>query len=346
MRFIDKTDLSWESRAQGTETFGFLLTPGFSMMSLSSAVEPLRSLNRLSGEEAYRWVMMSVSGGAVRASNGIEIAGTNFATALPELDYVFVCGGSRLNKADEKACLAALRLAARQEKALGALSTATYFLARAGLLNGYRCTIHWENRSALQEDFPDIQCTNKLYEIDRKRVTCSGGSAAMDMMLHLIADRHGPAMARRVANQFHHERIRDASEDQRGGRLANIAFLPEKVRLAVKLMQRRIEEPLTLPEIAQTIHVTTRQMERLFVRHLGMPPLRYYVQIRIEHARELLLYSERPIIEIAVICGFTSTSHFSTWFRRIFGSRPSDMRDARLYHSGSGGALPRRIHAE
>jgi transcriptional regulator GlxA family with amidase domain len=232
----------------------------------------------------------------------------------------------RIQAGDERRYLSTLRTAARRGIAVGSLSTGTYLLARAGLLTGYRCTIHWENRSAFQEDFPALDCTNKIYEIDRDRLTCSGGTAAMDMMLHLIARQHGPALAAGVANQFHHERIRDEQEEQRGGRLEGLIQLPARVRQAVLLMQKQIENPLSLADIARRVGLSPRQLERLFMRGTGVTPLRFYMQLRIDRARELLLYSDRPIIEVAVAVGFASTSHFATWYKRIHGTRPSDMR--------------------
>jgi transcriptional regulator GlxA family with amidase domain len=309
-----------------TESFVFLLVPGFSMMSLASAVEPLRSLNRLAGKEAYRWTLASLDGAGVEASNGIVFATGACADAIEHARYLFVCGGLRIREINERRYLAALRQGVRRGLAVGAISTGTYLLAKAGLLDGYRCTIHWENRSAFQEDFPDLDCTNKIYEIDRRRMTCSGGTAAMDMMLHLIADAHGADLARGVANQFHHERIRDEREDQRGARLETLAHLPGKARQAIRIMQRQIENPVPLPEIADQVAISARQLERLFRRHAGMSPTRYYMQIRVEQARELLLYSDRSIIEVAILCGFTSTSHFATCYKRVYGTRPSDMR--------------------
>lgn len=308
------------------QIFVFLLVPGLSMMSLASALEPLRSLNRLAGREAYAWRLASLDGAPVAASNGIAIAAMRTDAALVGADYIFVCGGLRIQSADERRHLSVLRQAARRGIAVGSLSTGTYLLARAGLLDGYRCTIHWENRPAFREAFPDLSCTSKIYEIDRDRLTCSGGTASMDLMLHLIADRHGLDLARSVANQFHHERIRDERDDQRGGRLESLAGLPAKLRAAIGIMQRRIEHPLPLPEIAEQIGLSPRQLERLFLRYLETRPLRHYMQLRLDRARELLLYSDRPIIEIAILAGFTSTSHFAAWYKRIFGVRPSEAR--------------------
>jgi transcriptional regulator GlxA family with amidase domain len=323
------TDISVRRSSDPPEIFTFLLVPGLSLMSLASAIEPLRSLNRLLRRDAYQWRLISHDGAPVEASNGIPLPGVRPAEALEGASYLFVCGGLRVKESPEKAHRAILRKAARRGIRVGSLATGTYLLARAGLLDGYRVTIHWESRSAFQEDFPDLDCTNKLYEIDRGRLTCSGGTAAMDMMLHLIADRHGAELARSVANQFHHERIRDERDDQRGGSLGMLNCMPEKVRNAIGIMQRHIENPLPLPDIAQRVALSPRQLERLLLRHVGHSPLRVYMQLRVDRARELLLYSDRSVLDVAVQAGFSSTSHFSTWYKRIYGARPSETRDSR-----------------
>ena len=323
-----------------TQIFVFLLVPGLSMMSLASAIEPLRSLNRLRGCDCYQWRLASLDGDPVEASNGISLPTLPQGKALHGAHKLFVCGGLRI-EADERRYLTILRQVARRGIAVGSLSTGTYLLARAGLLNGYRCTIHWESRAAFQEAFPDLQCTNKIFEIDRDRLTCSGGTAAMDMMLQLIADRHGGDLAKGVANQFQHERIRDEREDQRGGRLDVLSRMPENVQRAIGIMQRNIENPLPLPDIAKRVGLSPRQLERLMLGHTGQSPLRLYMQLRIERARELLVTSNKPVIDVAVRAGFTSTSHFSGWYKRIYGVRPSDMRSGQLDAGSANGRNPR-----
>ncbi|MEI5663976.1 GlxA family transcriptional regulator [Bosea sp. CCNWLW174] len=310
----------------GTQIVTLLLVEGFSMMSVASAIEPLRSLNRLVDREAWRWRLASLDGGVLAASNGIPIPTEAAETALPGSHYFFVCGGLRIQSVDERRYLSILRKAARSGVRVGSLSTGTYLLARAGLLDGYRSTIHWENRPAFQEEFPDLVCTDKLYEIDRDRMTCSGGTAAMDLMLHLITERHGADLARRVANQFHHDRIRDERDNQSGGRLERMSSLPPAVRNALKLMQRHVEDTISIAEIAEKIGMSPRQLERLFLRYLQTSPARYYLSLRIDRARELLLYSDRPVLEVAIAAGFTSTSHFAHWFKKLQGVRPSQLR--------------------
>lgn len=310
----------------GTQIVTLLLVEGFSMMSVASAIEPLRSLNRLVDREAWRWRLASLDGRVLAASNGIPIPTEAAETALPGSHYFLVCGGLRIQSVDERRYLSILRKAVRSGVRVGSLSTGTYLLARAGLLDGYRSTIHWENRPAFQEEFPQLVCTDKLYEIDRDRLTCSGGSAAMDLMLHLISERHGADLARRVANQFHHDRIRDERDNQSGGRLERMSSLPPAVRNALKLMQRHVEDTISIAEIAEKVGMSPRQLERLFLRYLQTSPARYYLSLRIDRARELLLYSDRPVLEVAIAAGFTSTSHFAHWFKKLQGVRPSQLR--------------------
>lgn len=311
-----------------TQIVTLLLVDGFSMMSVASAIEPLRSLNRLADSEAWRWRMASLEGGVLAASNGIPIPTERVENALSGAHYLFVCGGLRIQSVDERRYLSVLRKAVRAGVLVGSLSTGTYLLARAGLLDGYRSTIHWENRPAFQEEFPHLVCTDKLYEIDRDRMTCSGGTASMDLMLHLITERHGADLARRVANQFHHDRIRDNRDNQSGGRLERMTSLPPPIRTAVRLMQRHVEDTLSIAELADKIGMSPRQLERLFLRYLQVSPARYYLSLRIDRARELLLYSDRPILDVAIAAGFTSTSHFAYWFRKLQGVRPSHFRQA------------------
>lgn len=306
--------------------FCFLLVDNLSMMSLSSAIEPLRSANRLLNRKAFEWRLCSVDGHAIRASNDIVLAAQPLEAALAGAHAIFVCGGMWIDPSKERPYIAALRLAAHRGLSIGALSTGTHFLARAGLLDGYRCTIHWENSAALAEDFPSITVTSKIYEIDRDRMTCSGGTAAMDMMLRIIADQYGTELARSVANQFHHQRIRDQDEEQQGGRTRQVNALPTPLGKAVGLMQKHLEKPLRLDSIAAQVTLSPRQLERYFQRFLGMTPKRYYLLLRVDRARELLIYTNQPIIEIALAVGFCSTSHFSNWFRQIQKKTPSDFR--------------------
>ncbi|RJE89447.1 GlxA family transcriptional regulator [Paracoccus onubensis] len=306
--------------------FAFLMIEGQSMMSLASATEPLRAANRLLQREAFRWELCSLDGHPVQASNGLPFHAEPVEIGLSRNHAIFLCGGFRVNPVDERPYLAAMRKAARGGLAIGALSTASHLLARAGLLDGYRCTIHWENRAAFEEDFPHLSPTGTLYEIDRNRLTCSGGTAAMDLMLRIISDRHGADLAQSVANQFHHERIRAANEDQQGGKLQRMNALPQPLQNVIRQMQGNLETPLQIDVLAEASGLSARQLERLFRFYLGMTPVRYYLSLRVERAREMLLYTEQSIMDIAIATGFASTSHFSKWFKEFNSITPTKLR--------------------
>lgn len=304
----------------------FLLTEGMAMMLLAGAIEPLRSANRLLGREVYRWSLASLDGESVAMSNGIVLPAQPVETVMAQADILYVCGGVRIQSARERDYLSVLRRAARQGIALGSLSTGAYLLARAGLLDGYRCTTHWESLPAFEEEFPHLNWTGKLFEIDRNRLTSCGGTAVIDMMLHLITQDHGSQLAAAIANQYHHERIRPRDHGQRVGDAVEMLHAPASVRTAVKTMQNHIEDSLSVVQIAAAAGISVRQLERLFLQYLHTTPARYYIGLRLERARELLVYTDASIIEVAVQSGFSSTSHFSSWFRRSFGVKPSQLR--------------------
>lgn len=306
--------------------FGFLLAPRFSMMSLSSAIEPIRVANRLLARKAFDWRTCSTDGRPVVASNDLVMEAGPVDEIVERIDALVLCGGTRLEAGEERPIIRALRNAKRRKCAIGALSTATYLIARAGLLDGYRCTIHWENLPALREEFPDLIVTEAIYEIDRDRLTSSGGTTALDMMLHIILLRHGSDIAHEVAAQFQHAKIRSHDEPQSGWRQRNLTYQTPVLRRATTIMQSRIEVPLTIREIADRVGISERQMERVFTTHLSLRPMHYYLMLRTERGRELLSYTEKPLVEIAIAAGFGSVAHFSKWFHHFHGQSPSEYR--------------------
>jgi len=312
------------------ERFAFFLIEDFPLSSLAAAIEPLRAANRLLGYESYRWSLTSDRGQSCPSSCGIEVTTVPLDAAFQNVDMALVCGGLKVRPANEQRHIAELQKLSRRGVRLGALSAGTWMLARAGLLTGYRCTVHWENRAALLEDFPELDCSGKIYEIDRDRLTCSGGSGVTDLMLHLIGDKHGPELAQRVANQFHHERIRDSRDEQKGGDMRQLSALPSVLKIALREMQAHIENPLPIPEVARAAGITERHLERLCLRYLRSTPGKVYLAMRIDRGWELLLHSDQSILDIAVATGFGSSSHFSDWFKRRHGARPSDFRGQAL----------------
>jgi len=311
-------------------TVAFLLIREFPMLSVVSGVEPLRAANRLLAKESYRWRFYSDDGAPITASNGMTVnvsGGLAQITAnVDEIDYLFVTAGLDANPPNRARLHAALHHCSRSRMVIGSLSAGTFILARAGLLTDYRCTIHWEVRPALVEAFPDLDCSPGLYVIDRDRWTCSGGVASMDMMLQLIERDHGPSLSRAVANQFQIDRIRNAAIPQRPGQLDRLETLPSPLQKAIGLMMANIEAPLKVEEIATLAGLQLRRMERMFKSNIDTSPARFYRGLRLENARDLLLHTNLSTLEIGVLTGFSSSSHFAMAYQKHYGMRPTDAR--------------------
>ena len=305
---------------------GLLLVPGFPMMAFSSAVEPLRAANLVSGRTLYQWHLLSPDGEAVQASNGIPVVPDGPMAEAPALHALFVCSGLDPQGFDHPRAFAWLRERAQSGTPLGALSTGTFALARAGLLAGYRCTTHWEFLPALAEGYPGIEVSTGLLEIDRDRYTSAGGTAAMDLMLHLIARDHGDALAAAVSNNFLHGRIRAPADRQPMTEQIRLRTRAPKLAAAIDLMQVHVEHPLSTAELAARIGMSRRQLERLCQLHLGCTPRDYYMQLRLEHARVLLLETGLSLLNVALASGFTSQSHFGACYRHHFGHSPGTER--------------------
>ena len=308
------------------QVYGFYLYPRFPMLAFTSAVEPLRSANRLAGRELYQWKIISRSGDPVAASSGIEVVphfSIDDAETLPNL---VVIAGISAHTFDDKRVIAWLRKIERRGCRLGALSTGTYLLAKAGLLDGHRCTIHWENLTGFREDFPKLEITGELFEIDRKRFTFSGGTATLDLMLSLITQDHGRELATRVAEQFIHERIRDTHDRQRMNLRGRLGISHPKLLKVVELMEENLEEPLARAELARLTGLSIRQLERLFRKYMGRTPTRYYQELRLNRARTLLTQTSLSVLDVALACGFVSASHFSKCYREFFAKTPREER--------------------
>ena len=308
------------------QRIGFILTPNFSLIAFTSAIEPLRLANRVNGQELYHWKLISADGQPVTASSGVVLHPEGNLEAANDCDAVILCSGLDVHRLNDKALSAWLRRADRRGVDIGAICTASHLLARAGLLEGHRCTIHWENLAGFVEDFPEIEVTTELFEIDRKRFTCSGGTAAIDMMLNVITLQHGHELAAAVADQFMHERIRDQHDHQRMSLPARLGVRHPKLLAVIDLMEKNLEEPLARSELARSAGLSTRQLERLFRRYLNRSPARYYLELRLNKARLLLLQTNMSVIDVALACGFVSASHFSKCYRDFFGRTPRKER--------------------
>ena len=309
--------------------YAFLTLPNYSLIAVSNAVEPLRMANRLAQEAAFEWSIVSLDGEPATSSNGLRLVPTVALEQIGRVDILFVCGGVDVRAAVAPRLLTALRRLAEHGTALGALCTGGYALARAGLLDRYRATIHWENLSALREEFPRVLINEQLFTIDRDRYTCSGGVAPLDLMLHLIEERLGAEIARLVSEQFIVERIRTGEDRQYVPLRAQVGVSHQSLIKVAQLMESNIEKPLSLDAIARRTGLSRRQIERLFRRHLNCVPKRYYLEMRLKRARELLLQTPMPIMDITTACGFQSPPHFSKSYRNQFGHPPSAERQSR-----------------
>ena len=239
-----------------------------------------------------------------------------------------VCGGYSVKKYCNKLLTDGLRKIAKRKIPIGGIDTGTYALAVAGLLDGYRCTIHWENLSSLREEFPRLEITSNLFVIDRDRYTCSGGISSIDLMLNLIASIHGHQLVQEISEQFTCDRVRTEKDAQRAPLKYLIGASQPRLVDAVTLMESNIEEPLTLDEVADYVGISRRQLERLFNRYLHCAPSRYYLELRLSRARLLLLQTSIAVIDVAISCGFSTAPHFSKCYSDLYGKPPSAERRA------------------
>jgi len=310
------------------KTVGFLLVPGFALMSYAAAIEPLRAANLLSGKTLYRWWHAAPSGEPVTASNGVAVipdCGTRTDRAA---DMVFVCAGGNPATFKDKSSFAWLRRLARKGATLGGISGGPYILARAGLLDERRATLHWEHMPAFREAFPDVAVVPSLFEIDGNRITCSGGISALDMMVALIERDHGRPLAAAVGDWFLHTHIREGYGPQRLDLRYRLGIADEKLLRVLGVMEINLEQPLPRADLARQGGISLRQLERLFHAHVGHGIHQHYRWLRLERARRLLRETSLPVLDVALATGFTSASQFSRAYAQTFGEPPSRTRAA------------------
>jgi transcriptional regulator GlxA family with amidase domain len=314
-------------------SFVFFLVPDFTMIAFATALDPLRSANRMLGYDAYQWRLASIDGNPVRASNGVECA---VNTSLDEErrkmagpdrpDMVIVCSGLNVERYSNRTAFAWLREEYNRGVAIGGLCTGAHVLAAAGLLSNKRCAIHWENLPGFAEAFPKANVFADLFEVDQNIYTCAGGTAALDMMLKLIGEDYDESLVNRVCEQVLTDRVRSPTDRQRLPLRARLGVQNAKVLSIIELMEANLSEPLSLVEIADHVGLSRRQIERLFRTEMGRSPARYYLEIRLDRSRHLLIQSSMPVVEVAVACGFVSASHFSKCYRELYSRAPQQER--------------------
>lgn len=309
--------------------FVFVLLPEFTLLSFSAAVESLRIANRMAGHEVYDWICVGDGGGTISASCGIAFQVDQDLIELGRDDTVVLCGGVNIQEHCDKKLKNWLRREARRGKPIIGLCTASYVMAVCGLLEDKRCTIHWENQDSFIEEFDNIDLRKSVFVIDGNRMSTAGGTASIDLMLKLIADEHGETLANAVADQQIYSSIRTDQDTQRLSLPSRIGVRHSKLGQAIQIMESNIEEPISPAIIASDVGMSTRQLERLFRRYLNCSPKRYYMEIRLQKARNLLMQTEMSVINVALACGFASPSHFSKCYRAHYNSTPYRERGAR-----------------
>ena len=303
----------------------FVLVPRFSMIALYGALEPLRVANRFAGP-SFGWRFVSADGQPVAASNDIpvSVSGSLKDIGRPAMG-VFLASFDH-ETGSTRSLHGAIRRLARERVLIAGIDTAPFLLAEAGVLDGCRATCHWESLPGFRESFPRVLARQSLFEIDGDRLSCAGGSAAIDMMLAWIERLHGPKLAVTVADQLMHFRVSQESGEARAPARARHGTDDPRLLAIIAAMEEHTEEPLDAAALAAVGGVSTRQMERLFAARLGQRPMGYYLGLRLDKAAQLLRYSRMSVRDVGIACGFGSPARFSRAFRARHGAPPGARR--------------------
>lgn len=304
----------------------FLLVPGFSLFGLTSMLDPLRHANRTQGQVIYEWQLISENGGLIGSSDSIEIMSHTSIKEVDKCETLIICAGNDPQRAISAPLLGFIRQQSHFGADIGCQDTGAYIAASAGVLDGYRATMHWENHETSREAFPKVNFVQELLVIDRKRFSCPGALSGLDMMLYLISTQYGQELATKVADELVYTHQREHSEPQRRSLQVRLDSRNTNLIEAVHLMEQNIEEPLLITELALHVGVSGRELERLFKRYLKQTPKAFYRQLRLEKARWMLQQTKDSVTSIATACGFISLSHFTRCYQQQFSKLPSKER--------------------
>ena len=321
-------NLASEASAGQPTRVTFLIVPRFNMATLITMIEPLRIANYLAPYPLYQWDILSMDGTEITASNGLSITAQPVTERNRRGETLFVLASWGAEDYQNRELFSWIRRQSREGVRICSVELGCYLVAKAGLLSGARLATHWSWAPGFQEQFPDIALIEQIFTLDDPVLTCAGGLAGVDLMLKLIADAHGDSMAGEVADQMLHHPIRPATAPQRRTLGQGIDTVAPVLRQAITLIERNIPEPLTVPEIAATLGISQRQLERQFHRGVGCSVVQFGTLVRLQHARVLLISTKLTVREIATATGFNTLSHFAYAFRKCFDRRPSDYRQA------------------
>ena len=320
-----------QNKNSSGKRFAFVLIESFSLLSFASAMDALRIANRMSDQRLYDWILLGDGGKTVSCSAGTSFQLDNDLIELKRDDIIMLCGGIDVQANTSKKLLSWIRRETRKGLPIGGLCTAAYIMAKAGILDGKRATIHWENQDSFNEEFTDIELTKSVFIVDGNRMTTAGGTSSIDLMLKIIADDHGEELANAVADQMIYSSIRTDQDTQRLSVPTRIGVRHPKLSIVIQMMEENIEEPISPSLLAKDVSMSTRQLERLFRRYLNRSPKRYYMELRLQKARNLLMQTDMSVINVALACGFASPSHFSKCYRSHYQKTPYRERGSHAF---------------
>ena len=308
---------------------GFLMFPGFPMACLTSAIEPLRAANEITGRTEFEWRLVAERHAPVRSSAEVRFEPDVTLADCAGLDHLYLLSPPTGRFADPRQGPARLRWLERTGAVLGAFSGGIFPLARAGLMEGRGCSVHWCYEAAFKAEFPRVVASEAVILRERRRITASGAGAVFDLMLRLIEERLGRQCMIEVACWFQHPFVRDedASQNVPAGRSASTADrLPPAIRAAIRLFETHVEDPLRIPDVAAAVEMSGRHFERMFKRETGQSPLRYYRHLRLAKARQRVLYSSDPLTKIAISVGYPSSGPMARHYAELYGVSPKAER--------------------
>jgi transcriptional regulator GlxA family with amidase domain len=310
----------------GPIRIGFFLIDDFPLMTFSAALDSLRQGNRLARHRAFDWILISPQGAPARSSSGLGFPVDCSMQEVPRCDIIIACAGVNYENSYHPDVFKWLRRLYREGCVLGAVSTAVFYFAKAGLLDGRRCTVHWESLATFRAEFPNTLATSDIFAVDGRFLTSSGGTVTLDMMLYLIAVLQGRELASQISDQFNHPRIRPQGDAQRMDPEDRFGIRNAKLGFVVRRMEAGLAEPVAIADLAQSVNLSARQLERLFQTGLGRTPSQFYIELRMAKARELLTRTVLTIAEIADLCGYESASHFARLYRQLYDESPAATR--------------------
>jgi len=314
--------IKFNANVKSPRRFIFVLMENFTLLSFASALDALRIANRMAGKTLYEWTFIGENGEFVSCSAGTQFKLDHSLIELHRDDTVILCGGTFIQEATTKKLIGWLRRESRKGLIIGGLCTAAYPMAKAGLLDEKKATIHWENQDSFAEEFLEVELTKTVFVCDGNRYTTAGGTSSIDLLLKIIADEHGEELANAVADQMIYSSIRTDQDTQRLSVPTRIGVRHPKLSKVIQMMEINIEEPISPSILAKDVGMSTRQLERLFRRYLDRSPKRYYMELRLQKARNLLMQTDMSVINVALACGFASPSHFSKCYRAHYDTTP------------------------